>query len=476
MQRGNIHTEKDMKNYLAFDLGATSGRAVIGRVGSGSCNHESRSDETELMEIHRFPNTLVQKDGHLYWDFEQLFREIKTGLTKAAQTGLEIESVGIDTWGVDVLFLDRNGQPLGMPYAYRDPQTAGAPERFFRDVMPSAELYARTGIQVMNFNTLFQLYTLRQREDPMLMQADKILFLPDALNYMLTGVMATEYTIASTSQLLDAKTRRLDSDLLQRIGIDAARFAPMVEPGTCLGAILPQIVAECGIPQWPVIAVAGHDTASAVAAVHGNRHAAYLSSGTWSLLGVELDSPILSAEAQQMNITNEGGIDGTIRFLKNITGMWLVENLLTEWSSGLDKLPYSEVVRLAKEATCPCIINPDDPIFAAPQSMQDTVDTYCARHGLTQPQTKGEYLRCIFESLAHRYAEVLKQIQTLLPYTIDELHIIGGGSRNTFLNDLTARATGLKVIQGPAEATAMGNVRVQNAECKMQNEGCKMQN
>ncbi len=434
-----------------------------------------------MLEIHRFSNTMIHKDGHIYWDWAQLWQEIKTGLTKAAQTGLEIESVGIDTWGVDVLFIGKDGQPLGNPYAYRDPQTGDAPERFFRDIMSSGELYARTGIQVMPINTLFQLYTLRERQDPMLMQADKILFLPDAFNYMLTGRMATEYTIASTSQLLDARSRRLDTDLLHRIGLSEDLFAPMVEPGTYLGTIRPEIAEECGIPQWKVIAIAGHDTASAVASQRaeaapnpdpfplkgqGSRHAAvsdrdkshsaYLSSGTWSLLGVELDEPILTPEAQQMNITNEGGINGKIRFLKNITGMWIVEGLKGD-------LSYDDIVRLAKESPCVCLINPDDPIFAAPESMQQAIDTYCALHNLPQPKTRGEYLRCVFESLAHRYAEVLKMIQSLLPYTIDELHIIGGGSKNLFLNELTAQATGLKVTAGPAEATTVGNILVQQS-------------
>lgn len=451
-----------MKHYLAFDLGATSGRALI----NGELRNEN--GEWELLEIHRFSNTMIHKDGHIYWDWAQLWQEIKTGLTKAAQTGLEIESVGIDTWGVDVLFIGKDGQPLGNPYAYRDPQTSDAPERFFRDIMPSGELYARTGIQVMPINTLFQLYTLRERQNPMLMQADKILFLPDAFNYMLTGRMATEYTIASTSQLLDARSRRLDTDLLHRIGLNEDLFAPMVEPGTYLGTIRPEIAEECGIPQWKVIAIAGHDTASAVAAVSDRDkshsavsdrdgiHAAYLSSGTWSLLGVELDEPILTPEAQQMNITNEGGINGKIRFLKNITGMWIVEGLKGD-------LSYDDIVRLAKESPCVCLINPDDPIFAAPESMQQAIDKYCALHNLPQPKTHGEYLRCVFESLAHRYAEVLKMIQSLLPYTIDELHIIGGGSKNLFLNELTAQATGLKVTAGPAEATTVGNILVQQS-------------
>lgn len=442
-----------MKHYLAFDLGATSGRALI----NGELRNEN--GEWELLEIHRFSNTMIHKDGHIYWDWAQLWQEIKTGLTKAAQTGLEIESVGIDTWGVDVLFIGKDGQPLGNPYAYRDPQTSDAPERFFRDIMSSGELYARTGIQVMPINTLFQLYTLRERQDPMLMQADKILFLPDAFNYMLTGRMATEYTIASTSQLLDARSRRLDTDLLHRIGLNEDLFAPMVEPGTYLGTIRPEIAEECGIPQWKVIAIAGHDTASAVAsqrASTGECHSAYLSSGTWSLLGVELDEPILTPEAQQMNITNEGGINGKIRFLKNITGMWIVEGLKGD-------LSYDDIVRLAKESPCVCLINPDDPIFAAPESMQQAIDKYCALHNLPQPKTRGEYLRCVFESLAHRYAEVLKMIQSLLPYTIDELHIIGGGSKNLFLNELTAQATGLKVTAGPAEATTVGNILVQQS-------------
>lgn len=443
-----------MKHYLAFDLGATSGRTIIGSAGEDGA--------VTLREIHRFPNRMIKKDGHLYWDFGSLMQEIKTGLAKAGQTGLDIQSVGIDTWGVDTVFFNHSGQPIAPPYAYRDPQTEQMPQHFFEHVMDSETLYRRTGIQVMAINTLFQFYALHLRHEAAYEQADKILFMPDAFNYMLTGIMATEYTIASTSQLLNPITRRPDEDLLRAVGLTPDRFAPMVEPGTLLGPIRAEIAEECGIPQWPVIAVAGHDTASAVAAVHGQgRHIAYLSSGTWSLLGVETDRPILTKEAQQYNITNEGGVEGTIRFLKNITGMWIVENILNEWKVQGYDYSYEEMTRLAETAVCSAIINPDDPSFAAPTSMLGAIDAYCDRLHLTRPATHGEYLRCVFNSLAARYAEVLRMLQSFLPYTIEELHIIGGGSKNTFLNRLTEEATHLPVTAGPAEATAIGNIRVQ---------------
>ncbi len=443
-----------MKHYLAFDLGATSGRAIIGSA--------AEDGTVTLLEIHRFPNQMIKKDGHLYWDFDRLMQEIKTGLAKAGQTGLDIRSVGIDTWGVDAVFFNRAGQPVAQPYAYRDPQTEQMPQHFFTHVMDSETLYRRTGIQVMPINTLFQFYALHLRHDTAYEQTDKILFMPDAFNFMLTGVMATEYTIASTSQLLNPVTRRPDEDLLRAVGLTPDRFAPMVEPGTLLGPIRAEIAEECGIPQWPVIAVAGHDTASAVAAVHGQgRHIAYLSSGTWSLLGVETDQPILTKEAQQYNITNEGGIEGTIRFLKNITGMWIIENILGEWKAQGFAYSYDEMTQLAEAATCSTLINPDDPSFAAPASMLGAIDAYCDRLHLTRPATHGEYLRCVFNSLAARYAEVLQMLQSFLPYTIEELHIIGGGSKNAFLNRLTEEATHLPVTAGPAEATAIGNIRLQ---------------
>ena len=435
----------EVHHFLAFDFGATSGRAIVGCVTDGALT---------LDEVHRFPNRIVREaTGHLRWDIFSLYDEMLSGLKKAQAKYPHIDSIGIDTWGVDVAFVDRRGDVISMPYSYRDPHTEGAPERFFSQVMSAEELYSRTGIQVMNFNTLFQLDTLRRNGAPELEAADKILFMPDALRYMLTGRMFTEYTIASTSHFLDPRRKCLDGELLKAIGISPDMFPPMVMPGTVAGDYQ-------GIP---VIAVAGHDTASAVAAVpsEGGNYA-YLSSGTWSLLGVVTDDPVLTPEAAAANITNEGGLGGTVRFLKNITGMWIVENLLSEWRAKGVSIQPKDFAKVASGVADPGVrINPDDPGFAAPSSMSAAMEANLAARGLTMPSSEAAVLRMVFESLAQRYGEVLKQICTISGKKVDTLHIIGGGSKNTLLNEFTARATGCTVVAGPSEATAIGNIKVQ---------------
>lgn len=440
--------------FLAFDLGATSGRAMLGTLGDRGL---------KLEEVHRFPNRIVEYGGHLHWDLEALFREVCQGLKLAAATGLPIDSVGIDTWGVDVAFFDADGRVIAPPYCYRDPQTVGAAERFMAEKVERDALYARTGIQVMDFNTLFQLDTLQRRQAPELAAAEHILFLPDALTCLLTGTMVTEYTIASTSHFLDPVRGRLDPELLAAVGIDPARFAPMVQPGSVAGLLKPEIAQECGLPQIPVVSVAGHDTASAVAAVpatHGNF--AYLSSGTWSLMGIETPMPVLSSEAAHANITNEGGVFGTTRFLKNITGMWIVENLLKEWAAEGVRYGYDDLPGLC-DRTEPfsCFIDPDDPSFNHPESMQAAIYAFCDRTGQARPVTHGACIRTVFQSLAMRYREVLQQIVQISGRPVDTLHIIGGGSKNRLLNRFTANATGKTVVAGPSEATAIGNVMLQ---------------
>lgn len=441
------------RHFLAIDLGATSGRAILGTLAGG---------RVSMNEIHRFPNGIVKKDGHSYWDFESLLGNVKEGLRKAASLGVEIDSIGVDTWGVDVVFFGKDGKPLGMPYSYRDTQTDGVPEAFFKNVLSREALYARTGIQVLNINTLFQLYSLKLRHDPVIGNAAMALFMPDAISYMLTGKAVCEYTIASTSHFLNPNTKDLDAELLSMIGVDRNLFPEVVMPGTKVGILSEDVARECGLPRIPVVAVAGHDTASAVAAVPAsNGNFAYLSSGTWSLLGVELDHPVLSAEAAEMNITNEGGVDGTITFLKNITGMWILENVLKEWAASGKNYSYPQIVEMA-ESSAPrrFVFNPDDPSLANPASMLAAIDACFPQGG---PNTDAEYVRSIFDSLAARYRTCIEDIRRVAGVRIDRLHIIGGGSKNALLNKLTQEATGIEVVAGPAEATAFGNIMLQAA-------------
>lgn len=405
-----------------------------------------------------FPNHLIETGRHFYWDIYELYRHIIEGLRIAARKGVEITSIGIDTWGVDFVCVGKDGGFLRQPYSYRDPHTMGAPEAFFTRI-PRSHVYGWTGIQVMNFNSLFQLDTLRRNHDSALAAADKLLFMPDALSYMLTGQMVTEYTIASTAQLVNANTRRLEDALLQEIGLTQAHFGRFVYPGEKIGGLTEEVQRITGLGAVPVIAVAGHDTASAVAAVPAmDRNFAYLSSGTWSLMGVETDAPVITAETESLNFTNEGGVEGTIRLLKNICGMWLLERCRTEWG----EISYSELI--VEAGTCEpfrSLINPDDALFTNPANMEQAIKTYCSDYRQPIPMTHGQIVRCIFESLALRYRQVLDSLRNLSPRPVEALHVIGGGSRNELLNQWTANAVGIPVIAGPSEATAIGNVMVQ---------------
>lgn len=437
------------QNFLAFDLGATSGRTVMGTfTGCG----------LELRELNRFPNHLIETGGRYYWDIYALYRHILDGLAVAAREGEPVTSVGVDTWGVDFVCVGKDGALLRQPRSYRDPYTEGAPEKLF-ERLSRAELYRKTGIQIMNFNSLFQLDAMRRQGDSALEVADKILFVPDALSYMLTGEMVTEYTIASTSQLVNVHTRRLDGELLRLLGLTESSFGRFVYPGERVGTLSESVRRMTGAGEVPVIAVAGHDTASAVAAVPAlDRNFAYLSSGTWSLMGVETDTPETGPEAESLNFTNEGGVEGTTRLLKNICGMWLLERCRERWE-GAD---YATLIREA-EACEPfrSLINPDAAVFANPADMEASIADYCARTGQPVPERRGQVVRCIFESLALRYRQVLESLRTLSPHPIETLHIIGGGSRNDVLNQYTANAIGLPVVAGPSEATAIGNLAIQ---------------
>nr|WP_320057388.1 rhamnulokinase family protein [uncultured Bacteroides sp.] len=435
--------------FFAVDLGATSGRTILG----------SLSDKgLELEEVNRFPNHLIEVGGHFYWDIYALYQHVVDGLKLAAQREVKITSIGIDTWGVDFVCVGEDGHILRQPYAYRDPHTNGAPEAFFSRVSRS-RVYELTGIQVMNFNSLFQLDTLRRNNDSALAAAKKILFIPDALSYMLSGEMVTEYSIATTAQLVNAKTRKLEPELLASLGLTEENFGRFVYPGETIGALSEEVQKQTGLGAIPVIAVAGHDTGSAVAAVPAlNSNFAYLSSGTWSLMGVEAEAPVVNAETEALNFTNEGGVEGTIRLLKNICGMWLLERCRAEWG----ETSYPDLIAEAKAAEpFRSIINPDDALFANPTHMEKAIFGYCEATGQPVPDTRARIVRCIFESLALRYRQVLENLSKLSPRPVETLHVIGGGSRNDLLNQFTANSTGVTVIAGPSEATAIGNVMVQ---------------
>lgn len=437
-------------NYFAVDLGATSGRTIIATYDGQKIN---------MRELTRFQNPMIPAGGHLYWDLMFLYNEILTGLKKAAGEGLEIESIGIDTWGCDFAFFGADGQLLGQPYCYRDNHTAGAQEIFF-EKMSAVETYKRTGIQFMDFNSLFQLDTLKRMGSSALKAADKILFIPDALIYMLTGKAICEYTVASTSQMLNPMTGDLDTEILKALGIPRERFGMMTQPGTFVGTLTAQVQEATGLGAVPVVAVAGHDTGSAVAAVPAeDEEYAYLSCGTWSLMGIESPSAIITEDSFRENFTNEGGVEGTTRFLKNICGLWLLEQSRKEFKDAPSSV--GELVALCEKSTYDGLINPDAPCFAAPASMTAAIREYCLSTGQSAPETPADYCRCIFRSLASRYREIVDILQGMCDFQIRKLHVIGGGSQNKHLMQYAANALNMPVICGPVEGTALGNVLMQ---------------
>ena len=437
------------KTFLAVDLGATSGRTVLATYDGSRIT---------MREFTRFENPMIPVGKHLFWDIAGLYLEVLKALRQVAREGLHIHSLGIDTWGVDFACFAADGTLLGMPYCYRDAHTEGAPEEFYRQ-LPAEELYGRTGIQIMDFNTLFQLYRLHGHDAVALREADKLLFMPDALSYMLTGVPVTERTVASTSQLLRAGGA-FDPLLLDRVGVRASQLAPLVEPGTVVGRITQAVQVYTGLTDVPVVAVAGHDTASAVLSVPAqDAHYAYLSCGTWSLLGVETGQPVISERSFTYNFTNEAGIDGTTRFLKNICGLWLFERCRAEWHDV--PTDVNALNALCELSTYDGLIYPDAPCFAHPSSMTAAITDYCRRSGQPVPQAPSDYVRCIFRSLALRYRQVTGMLQELTGVEVRRIHAIGGGSLNAHLMQYAANATGVEVVCGPAEGTALGNVLMQ---------------
>lgn len=441
-----------MKYFLAVDLGATSGRTVLASFDG---------EKVEMQEWTRFSNPQVPMTGHVFWDLPHLYNEILLAITKTVEEGVKVESIGIDTWGCDFAFFGKHGQLMGLPFCYRDPHTDGAIEKFTRTHMNAEALYEKTGIQFMPFNSLFQLDTMRRTGITVLQAADKVMFIPDALSFLLTGEQVCEYTVASTSQLLDASTGDLDDRLLRFVNLQRKHFGRMVQPGALIGTLTEQVQKATGAGPIPVVAVAGHDTASAVASIPTeDENYAYLSCGTWSLLGIESPKAIITPESRKENFTNEGGLDGTYRFLKNICGLWIFENCRKEWGTTVPS-NVNELNAQCMESDYNELINPDDELFAHPKSMTEAICTYLRNQGKPLPQCPADYVRCIFRSLANRYREVLDILSSLSGKKFERLHVIGGGSLNTFLMQFAADATGLPVIAGPAEGTALGNVLVQ---------------
>ena len=443
------------KAYLAIDFGGGSGRVIAGYEEAG---------QLQLDTVSRFPNRQVQLGGRIYWDFLALFEDMKQGIRAAVEKGYHIRSIGIDTWGVDFGLIDRNGRLLGNPVCYRDSRTEGVPERFFAHRDPQAH-YAEAGTQVMAINTLFQLYAMQLEHDPQLEMAQRLLFMPDLFSYFLTGEANNEYSIASTSELMDIRTGRWNDALIEEMGLPRQIFGEIVMPGTCRGWVKAEVRAELGIRhEVPVVAVASHDTASAVYAVPAaaeDATTAFLSSGTWSLLGVLTDRPILCEEARLGGFTNEGGADGKICFLQNITGLWILQRLMAVWKEQGLCTDYDRLMADAEAADIASLIDVDDARLVSPADMAEAIADCCRSTGQQVPHTQGELVRCLLRSLAERYRKAIEGLNRLLPVPVQRLIIFGGGSQNRYLNRLTAEATGLRVETGPVEATAIGNILAQ---------------
>ncbi|HOC55286.1 MAG TPA: rhamnulokinase [Verrucomicrobiota bacterium] len=443
--------------YLAIDLGAESGRVVAGLWNGKTIR---------LEEIHRFPNGPVYLGDSLRWDVVRLWAEIQNGLSLAARKyGKGIVSVGADTWGVDYVLLNRSDEMLGQPFAYRDARTNGMMEKAFRKVS-RAKIFAQTGLQFMQFNTLYQLLAHQQACPGVLEKADALLLMPDFIHWALCGSRVVEFTNGTTTQCMHPLSRNWATGLLKRFGLPTGIFPKVVPPGTRLGVLRPGLAERTGLSKVNVVAPPTHDTASAVAGVPtantGKANWAYLSSGTWSLMGVEVKQASLGARTQELNLTNEGGLDGTYRLLKNIMGLWLVQQCKRAFDARGRKYEYGELARLAAKAPAlRSIVNPDDARFLNPPDMPKAIQAFCRETKQPVPRTEGELVRCAYESLALKYREVLGWLEELTGTGIEVIHIVGGGSQSRILNQFTADACQRPVVTGPVEATAMGNLLVQ---------------
>ncbi len=440
--------------YLAFDIGAESGRAMLG---------DLRDGKLTLSEVHRFANGGVRVKDSLYWDILGLWREMKNGMRAAAQSG-DVAAMGVDTWGVDYALVDQNGDLLANPYCYRDARTDGALDRVCAK-LGRERIFEITGIQFMPINTLYQWAVEREHNPGKVDLARRCLMMPDLLHYWMTGVMANEYTIASTSQAFDARVRAWSRELLDGVGMPASLFSDVLMPGTKLGQLLPSVREEAGISDAAVVLVGSHDTASAVAAVPfapGSGARAYISSGTWSLVGVEVDQPVINAQALSANITNEGGVGNKIRLLKNVMGLWLIQRCRAEWKAEGRDYSYDQITQMANEASgFPSVVDPNDDAFLHPADMRKAIVQKCQETHQPVPSTPGEFARLIYTSLAQAYRSVIEQIEGLIGQRIEAIHVVGGGSRSHILNQLTANICQRPVIAGPVEGTAIGNVLTQ---------------
>jgi rhamnulokinase len=432
-----------VKHFLALDLGAESGRAMLGNVGDGKLS---------LEEVHRFPNHPVRLPTGLYWDTLRLFHEMNHGLEVVKrEREIELSGLAVDTWGVDFGLIDRDGELIGNPRHYRDSRNAGMMESVFATISRS-QLFAETGLQFMQFNSLYQWYSMKASSSPALQAAETLLFMPDLFNYFFTGVRRAELTIASTSQFYNPVQKQFSTWLVNQLGLNPKLLPPLVNPGTRIGE-------TDGVP---VFAVASHDTASAVAAVPARPGDdwAYVSSGTWSLMGVETTEPVINSLAAELNFTNEIGVEGRVRLLKNIAGLWLWQECRRAWDAEGSSYSYEQMTEMAAAAKpFAAVIHPD--AFLEPDDMPEKIAAHCKSHGQQPPANHAEYCRVILESLALRYRQVLESLESLLGRKLTRIHIVGGGSRNTVLNQFVADATQRVVIAGPAEATAAGNVLVQ---------------
>lgn len=440
------------KRVLAFDFGASGGRAMLASYENGRITIE---------EIHRFSNDPVMVNGTLYWDVLRLFHEIKQGITKAHHAG-GFQSIGIDTWGVDFGLLDEHGDLLENPVHYRDRRHAGYAEKAFTK-LSRERLYEITGIQFMDINTAFQLYALKTDRPYLLERAKTMLFMPDLLCYMLTGEMNAEYSIASTSQLLDARSRDWSDEVINALDIPRGLLRPIIPTGSKAGMLSDEICEELGVPKADIIAVGEHDTASAVVSVPASgEDFAYISCGTWSLFGTELKQPCINEKSARYNITNEGGYGGTIRFLKNIIGLWLIQESRRQWIREGQEYSYAELERRAlAEKPFSCFIDPDHPDFTPQGNLPRRVREFCRRTGQHVPETVGEVMRCIYESLALKYRYTLSQLEDTTGKKYPVIHMVGGGTKDNLLCRMTANACNVNVVAGPVEATVFGNVAMQ---------------
>lgn len=440
--------------YLALDLGAGSGRAIVGSIVDGRIC---------LDEIHRFENKPIQLGNTLYWNFLSLFENIKLGISLSIKKGYNLSGIAIDTWGVDFGLIDKAGHLISNPITYRDLRTLGLSKEVTLNISKEY-LYESTGIQQMEINTLFQLYSLDSKDDPSLCSADKLLFTPDLINYFLTGVAANEYTIASTSQLLNAKTRQWDEYIFRQLELPFSVMEKIIQPGELIGNLSKTIAEETGAFNAKVFAVGSHDTASAIGAIPvEGKNWAFLSSGTWSLLGLLTDEPILSSEAMTSDFTNEGGVNGKILFMRNITGLWILQQLIIEWEKNdNEKYSYEYLLSEATKAKAfQCIFNPDDILFSNPSSMSIAIESYCKATNQIIPSNKGGFVRSIIESLALKYHFVMKKLIKCTDRNIEQLYVVGGGSQNDLLNQYTADALNIVISTGMTESTAIGNIMQQ---------------